>query len=46
MNGNKLEQVHSVKYSGATITIDGKSTAEVKIRLTLAMAATSSLTKI
>ena len=34
MNGEKLETVNKFKYMGATLTIDGKSEKDIRIRLT------------
>ena len=45
MNGERLEAVDSFKYLGATITEDGRSVAEVKIRLATATSAMSRLSK-
>ena len=39
MNGNKLEEVTSVKYLGAILYKDGTCSAEVHIRIASAMAA-------
>ena len=44
MNGQKLEEVTSFKYLGATLYEDGTCSAEVRIRITSAMAAMSRLT--
>ena len=38
MNGQQLEEVMAFKYIGATLTKDGRSTAEIKIRLAIATA--------
>ena len=46
MNGQTLEEVEGFKYLGATLTKDGKSTTEVKIRLATATAAMANLSKI
>ena len=46
MNGEELEQVESFKYLGSTLTADGRSTAEVKIRLAVAMSAMSGLSRV
>ena len=46
MNGQQLEEVMAFKYLGATLTKDGRSTAEIKIRLTIATASMAKLNKI
>ena len=46
MNGQKLEKVEAFKYLGATLTKDGRSSMEVKIRLATATAAMAKLEKI
>ena len=38
MNGQKLEEVTSFKYLGATLCKDGTCSAEVRIRIASAMA--------
>jgi len=43
MNGQQLEEVDAFKYLGATLTKDGRSTTEIKVRLSMA---TSSMTKL
>ncbi|KAH3714769.1 hypothetical protein DPMN_057469 [Dreissena polymorpha] len=39
MNGEKLEEVTIFKYLRAALSKDGSSTADVRIRITLAIAA-------
>ena len=46
MNGQKLVKVTSLKYLGATLCKDGTSSAEVRIRIASAMAATTRLNRI
>lgn len=46
MNGQKLEEVNSFKYLGATLSKDGSCTAEVRIRIAAAMAAMARLSRI
>lgn len=46
MNGQQLEEVDAFKYLGATLTKDGRSTTEIKTRLSIAMAAMAKLIKI
>ena len=46
MNGEKLEEVSQFKYLGATLTKDGTSTKEVKIRIAAATSALARLDKI
>ena len=46
MNGQQLEEVMAFKYLGATLTKDGRSTAEIKIRLAIATASMVKLNKI
>ena len=46
MNGQQLEEVVAFKYLGATLTKDGLSTAEIKIRLAIATASVVKLNKI
>ena len=46
MNGQQLEEVMALKYFGATLTKDGHSTAEIKIRLAIATASMAKLNKI
>ena len=46
MNGQKLEEVEAFKYLGATITKDGRSTTEIKIRMATATAAMAKLSTI
>ena len=36
MNGQQLEEVMAFKYLGATLTKDGRSTADINIRLAIA----------
>ena len=43
MNGQKLEEVTSFKYLGATLCKDGTCSAEVGIRIASAMAAMARL---
>ena len=45
MNGEKLEEVSQFKYLGATLTKDGTSTKEVKIRIAAATSALARLDK-
>ena len=46
MNGEPLEEVNSFKYLGATLTKDGTSTSEVRIRIGMASSAMTSLERI
>ena len=46
MNGQKLEEVTSFKYLGATLGKDGTCSAEVHIRIASAMAAVTRLNRI
>jgi len=46
MNGKKLEEVDSFKYLGATLTKDGTSTSEIRIRLATSAAALAKLDRI
>ena len=46
MNSQKLEEVTSFKYLGATLCLDGTCSAEVRIRIASAMAAMSRLNRI
>ena len=46
MNGQQLEEVMAFKYLRATLTKDGRSTAEIKIRLAIATASMAKLNKI
>lgn len=46
MNGERLEVVDAFKYLGATLTKDGRSTAEIKTRLAIATSAMAKLNKI
>ena len=46
MNGQQLEEVDHFKYLGATLTKDGRSTTEIKIRLAQATSAMAKLTVI
>jgi hypothetical protein len=46
MNGEKLEEVDQFKYLGSTLTKDGRSTSEVKIRIAIATATMTRLHKI
>ena len=46
MNRQQLEEVMAFKYLGATLTKDGRSTAEIKIRLAIATASMAKLNKI
>ena len=46
MNGQQLEELMAFKYLGATLTKDGRSTAEIKIRLAIATASMAKLNKI
>ena len=46
MNDQQLEEVMAFKYHGATLTKDGRSTAEIKIRLAIATASMAKLNKI
>ena len=46
MNGQKLEEVTSFKYLGATLCEDGTWSAEVRIRIAPAMAAMARLNRI
>ena len=46
MNGQQLEEVMAFNYLGAKLTKDGRSTAEIKIRLAIATASRAKLNKI
>ena len=46
MNGQQLEEVMAFKYLGATLTKDGRFTAEIKIRLAIATASMAKLNEI
>ena len=46
MNGQQLEEVMAFKYLRTTLTEDGRSTAEIKIRLAIATASMAKLNKI
>ena len=46
MNGEKLEEVSSFKYLGATLTKDGRSLKEIKTRIAMATQALAKLSKI
>ena len=46
MNGQQLEEVESFKYLGATLSKDGTSNSEVRIRIGSAMSAMSRLDRI
>ena len=46
MNGQKLEEVTSFKYLGATLCKDGTCSVEVRIRIASAMAAMARLKRI
>ena len=46
MNGQQLEEVMAFKYLGATLTKDGRSTAEIKIRHAIVTASMPKLKKI
>ena len=46
MNGQQLEEVMAFKYLGATLTKDGRSTAEIKMGLAIATASMAKLNKI
>ena len=46
MSGQQGEEVMAFKYLGATLTKDGRSTAEIKIRLDIATASMAKLNKI
>ena len=46
MNGQQLGEVMAFKYLGATLTKDGRSIAEIKIRLAIAIASMVKLNKI
>lgn len=46
MNGQKLEEVDSFKYLGATLSKDGSCTAEVRIRISTATSAMARLDRI
>ena len=46
MNGQQLEEVMAFKYVRATLTKDGRSTAEIKMRLAIATASMAKLNKI
>ena len=45
MNGQQLEEVMAFKYLGATLIKDGRSTAEIKMRLAIATASMAKLNK-
>ena len=45
MNGQQLKEVMAFKYLGATLKKDGRSTAEIKIRLAIATASMAKLNK-
>ena len=46
MNGQKLEEVTSLKYLGAALCKDGSCSADVRIRIASAMAAMARLNRI
>ena len=46
MNGQRLDEVTSFKYLGATLCKDGTCSAEVRIRIASAMAAMAKLSRI
>ena len=46
MNGQQLEEVDAFKYLGATLTKDGRSTTEIKIRIAMAISSMTKLTTI
>ena len=46
MNGQKLEEVTSFKYLGATLCNDGTCSAEIRIRIASATAAMARLNRI
>ena len=46
MNDQQLEEVTAFKYLGSTLSKDGRSTSEIKIRLAVAMTAMAGLQKI
>lgn len=46
MNGQQLEEVAAFKYLGATLTKDGRSTTEIRVRLGIATSAMAKLTTI
>ena len=46
MNGKQLEEVDAFKYLGTTLTKDGKSATEIKIRLGIATSVMARLNKI
>ena len=46
MNGQKLEEVTSLKYPGATLCEDGTCSTEVRIRVASEMAAMPGLSRI
>ena len=46
MNGQQLEEVMAFKYFGATLTKDGRSTANINIRLAIATTSMAKLNKI
>ena len=46
MNGQKLEEVTSFKYPGATMRKDGTCSAEICIRIAYTMAAVARLNRI
>ncbi|KAH3710421.1 hypothetical protein DPMN_069902 [Dreissena polymorpha] len=45
MNSEKLEEVTSLKYLGTIVSMDGTSTAEVRIRIAMVTAAMARLTQ-
>ena len=45
-NGQQLEEVDAFKYLGATLTKDGRSSTEIKIRIATATSAMAKLSKI
>ena len=46
MNGQKLEEVTSFKYLGATLCKNGTCSAKIRIRIALAMTAMARLNRI
>ena len=46
MKGQQLEEVTSFKYLGATLSKDGTSSTEVRVRIASAMAAMARLNRI